>query len=131
MWLSLLDTAFDYKKQLAFQQQTKFIVYSELNTDLSLSEELLIDLSIILASCLDNALEATLKIPQKDNRWIKIFLENVPIIFTFKLKIQVHQTITINDSQIPINNKRKSFDTWLRITKCKKFNKQTLWQNYF
>ncbi len=102
---SLLDTAFDYKKQLAFQQQTKFIVYSELNTDLSLSEELLIDLSIILASCLDNALEATLKIPQKDNRWIKIFLENDANYIYFQIENPVHQTITINDSQIPITTK--------------------------
>ena len=36
----LLDTVLFYKKQLANEQQTKCTIYSELNTELELTEEL-------------------------------------------------------------------------------------------
>ena len=97
----LLDTIFDYKNQLAIKQQTKYTIYSELQRDLSMSEKFLEDLSIIIASCIDNALEATAKIPKPQKRWIKIKIHNDNTYIYLQIENSVLQNIPIEKSQIP------------------------------
>lgn len=101
----LLDTIFDYKKQLALKQHTQYTIYSELEPNLPLTEETLNDLSIIIASCVDNALEATLKIPNQINRRIKIRLENDQTYIYLQIENTVYQNISIVESQIPATTK--------------------------
>ena len=101
----MLDTIFDYKNQLAMQQETKYTIYSELESDLVMSEKFLEDLSIIIASCIDNALEATAKIPEPQKRWIKIKIYNDTTYIYLQFENSVQKTVPVEKSQIPATTK--------------------------
>ncbi len=120
----LLDTIFDYKNQLAIKQQTKYTIYSELQRDLSMSEKFLEDLSIIIASCIDNALEATAKIPDPQKRWIKIRIHNDTTYIYLQLENSVLQNIPIEKSQIPTTTKADHLLHGLGLRNVKKLTEK-------
>lgn len=101
----LLDTILDYKSQTALQQQTAYMVQSQLEPALSLEETVLPDLDVILASCLDNALEATAKIADPQQRWIKIKLHNDATYIYLHLENAVHQQIAVRSAKLPPTTK--------------------------
>lgn len=102
----LLDTVLLYKKQLAAQQQTKCTIISELIIKQELSEEFLNDMALILASCFDNALEATAKITQYPKRWIKVHLYNDQTYLYMQLENSVNKNIVIHENELPKTSKK-------------------------
>lgn len=108
--LLLLDTILECKKQLSQNQFTQYTVYTEMQQENILSEEQLKDFSIMLASCIDNALEATAKITVKEERWIKITLKYSQPYLYCKIENSVYSNMLIKESQLPISTKS---NTWL------------------
>jgi len=104
----LLDTVLLYKKQLAAQQQTKCTIISELTIEQELSEEFLNDMALILASCFDNALEATAKITQYPKRWIKIRMYNDQTYIYLQLENSVEKDIILHEYDLPKTTKQES-----------------------
>lgn len=102
----LLDTVLFYKEQLANQQQTKYTVQSVLRSNLELSDHLLNDFALILATCLDNALEATAKLPETQQRWIEIFLRNDQNYLYMQVKNSVQKNIAIPKQALPPTTKK-------------------------
>lgn len=101
----LLDTILDYKGQAALRQHTAYTVQSQLEPALPLGETFLTDLSIMLASCIDNALEATAQIAEPRQRWIKIRLHNDAAYIYLHLENAVHQHVDIGSARLPPTTK--------------------------
>lgn len=101
----LLDTILDYKSQAALQQQTAYMVHCQLEPGLSLEETVLSDLAVMLASCLDNALEATAQLADPQQRWIKIKLHNDANYIYLHLENAVHQKIAVPSAKLPPTTK--------------------------
>lgn len=102
----VLDTILDYKKEVANQLDTKYTVYSELEPNLPVSEEFLDDLTLVLASCIDNSLEAMNKISSSEHRWIKIILKNDSIYLYFEIENSVNENLSINNFELPKTTKQ-------------------------
>lgn len=102
----LLDTVLSYKKQLALRQNTSCQIDSKIMPELPLAESLLQDLSIILSSCMDNALEATAKIEDESVRKINISLYNDDNYIYFKIQNSIQQKILLEKDVLPKTTKR-------------------------
>lgn len=116
----LLDTVLSYKKQLALQQNTSYQIDSKIMPELSLSESLLQDLSIILSSCLDNALEATAKLEDEALRKIDIFLYNDDNYIYFKIQNSIRQKILLEKDMLPKTTKRDTLLHGMGLRNVKK-----------
>lgn len=116
----LLDTVLFYKKQLANQQQTNCSIFLELAIEQELPEKFLNDTALILAICFDNALEATFKIKQEQQRWIKIRIYNDSTYLYIQLENSVVENIIIDAYEIPKTTKTKSQLHGLGLSQVKK-----------
>lgn len=115
----LIDSIIDCKKQIAKKQNAHIIVYSELMQQ-PLDDEKLQDFSIMLASCIDNALEAICKIKDPEKQWIKIILKNSKTYFYCSIENPVYENIPIFNSQIPPSTKAASIFHGLGLRNVKK-----------
>lgn len=102
----LLDTVLFYKEQLANQQQTKYTVQAVLSSQLELADDLLNDFALVLATCLDNALEATAKLQDPQQRWIKISLRNDQNYLYLQITNSVQENIAIPKQALPPTTKK-------------------------
>lgn len=116
----LLDTLFSYKKQLAGQQKTNYVIYSELEPNLTLSEDFLYDLSIVISSCLDNALEATAKIKNESQRKINVFIYNDATYVYFRIKNSIATEINLEKNTLPKTTKRDTLFHGLGLRNVKR-----------
>lgn len=116
----LLDTVLFYKKQLANQQQTDCSIFLELTIEQTLPEKFLNDTALILASCFDNALEATSKIKQEQKRWIKIRIYNDSTYIYIQLENSVADNIVIDEYELPKTTKKNSQLHGLGLSQVKK-----------
>lgn len=106
---ALLDTVFFYKKQAANQQETKCTIYSELDSKLIFPESFLNDYALIISNCLDNALEATAKILEKEKRWIKVSMYNDDSYIYFQMENSMAENISFSKFEIPRTTKKDSY----------------------
>lgn len=120
----LLDTVLFYKKQLANEQQTKCTIYSELNTELELTEELQNDFALIVASCLDNALEATAKLTAPQQRWIKVFLHNDQTYIYLQIENSVAENVSLTKQALPATTKKDTLLHGLGLQQVKRLTEQ-------
>ncbi len=90
-----------------------------------LPEKFLNDTALILAICFDNALEATFKIKQEQQRWIKIRIYNDSTYLYIQLENSVVENIIIDAYEIPKTTKTKKPTSWIRL-KSSKENSRTL-----
>lgn len=105
----LLDTILDYKKQFSNLQHTEYLIRNQLETALALSEELQQNLSMMIASCIDNALEATEQIQNQNDRWIRITLKNDAKYLYCKIENSVRQNISLAEGKLPGTTKEDTF----------------------
>jgi len=101
----LLDTVLDYKKQIADAQRTEFLVRVQIPSDLYMTESLQNDLAMMMASCIDNALEATAKISDEANRWIKITLKHDEHYLYCKIENSTAEDVAIKEGELPESTK--------------------------
>jgi len=101
----LLDTVLDYKKQIADAQCTEFLVRVQIPSDLYMTESLQNDLAMMLASCIDNALEAAAKISDEANRWIKITLKYDEQYLYCKIENSAAEEVAIKEGELPESTK--------------------------
>lgn len=120
----LLDTVLFYKKQLANEQQTKCTIYSELNTELELTEELQNNFALIVASCLDNALEATAKLTAPQQRWIKVFLHNDQTYIYLQIENSVAENVSLTKQALPATTKKDTLLHGLGLQQVKRLTEQ-------
>lgn len=120
----LLDTVLFYKKQLANEQQTKCAIYSELNPELKLTEELRNDFALIVASCLDNALEATAKLTAPQQRWIKVFLRNDQTYIYLQIENSVAENVSLTKQALPSTTKKDTLLHGLGLQQVKRLTEQ-------
>ena len=120
----LLNTVLFYKKQLANEQQTKCTIYSELNTELELTEELQNDFALIVASCLDNALEATAKLTAPQQRWIKVFLRNDQTYIYLQIENSVAENVSLTKQALPSTTKKDTLLHGLGLQQVKRLTEQ-------
>ncbi len=120
----LLDTVLFYKKQLANEQQTKCTIYSELNTELELTEELQNNFALIVASCLDNALEATAKLTTPQQRWIKVFLHNDQTYIYLQIENSVAENVMLTKQALPSTTKKDTLLHGLGLQQVKRLTEQ-------
>lgn len=116
----VLDTILDYKKESAKKTDTKYTVYSELEPNLPISAELLDDLTLVLASCIDNSLEAMNTIPSSEQRWIKIILKNDSVYLYFEIENSVNKNVSVNNSKLPKTTKEDSLLHGLGLPNAKR-----------
>ena len=101
----LLDTVLDYKKQIADAQRTEFLVRVQIPSDLQLAESLQNDLAMMMASYIDNALEAAAKISDEANRWIKITLKHDERYLYCKIENSAAEEVAIKEGELPESTK--------------------------
>ena len=65
-------------------------------------------MALILASCFDNALEATAKITQYPKRWIKIRMYNDQTYIYLQLENSVEKDIILHEYDLPKTTKQES-----------------------
>ncbi len=111
----LIDTILDYKKQFAKIQNAEYIVRSYWKADLQLSEYLQQDVSVMLASCIDNALEAIEQIPNESERWIRIILKQDEQYLYLKVENSVKENIIIPEDKLPGTTKEDMFSHGLGL----------------
>lgn len=104
----MLDTILDEKKQIALRQDTRYNLYSQLALEQNIKDETMQDFSLMLASCLDNALEATAAITEKDNRSIKISLKSDEHYLYCTIENSVQENIILDSSKLPKTSKADS-----------------------
>ena len=85
-----------------------------------LPEKFLNDTALILAICFDNALEATFKIKQEQQQWIKIRIYNDSTYLYIQLENSVVENIIIDAYEIPKTTKTKSQLHGLGLSQVKK-----------
>ena len=105
----LLDTILDSKQQFAKSQQTDYTTLFELEPHLPISASCMEDLSLILSSCLDNALEATAKIQDPSKRWIHIRVYNDSIYLYLQIENSIATSVIFSTQQLPKTTKQNSF----------------------
>lgn len=115
----LIDTILDYKKQFAHLQKADYVVRSCWKSDLQLSQEMQQDISIMLASCIDNALEATEQIRNGAERWIRITLKQDECYLYCKVENSVKENIVIPEGQLPLTTKEDMFSHGLGLLHVK------------
>ena len=120
----VLDTILDYKKQLARQLNSKYTVYSELEPNLPLSEELLNDLAIALANCIDNSIEAVNNISVPEQRWIKIILKNDSVYLYFQIENNIEKNVIVNQSELPKSTKADTYLHGLGLSNVKQLSEK-------
>lgn len=106
----LLDTVLDYKKQIADAQHTEFLVRVQIPSDLNLAESLQNDFAMMLASCIDNALEATAQISDEANRWIKITLKHDAQYLHCKIENSAAKDVSLKEGELPPSSKAEGID---------------------
>ena len=101
----MLDTILDEKKQIALRQDTRYNLYSQLALEQNIKDETMQDFCLMLASCLDNALEATASISEKENRLIKISLKNDAQYLYCTIENTVQENVLLDSSELPKSSK--------------------------
>ena len=105
----LLDSILECKRQIALNQSTQYTIYTEMNHDISIPNDCLEDFALMIASCIDNALEATNQISLADNRWIKITIKYASPYLYCKIENSVHENIKIDLGVLPVTTKSDLF----------------------
>ena len=101
----LLDTILDEKKQAALHQETRYTIFSQLQAEMKLTDECLQDFSLMLAACLDNALEATAAVIAKEKRFIKISLKNDKHYLYCTIENNVQENVYLAGDKLPPTSK--------------------------
>lgn len=115
----LVDTVLDYKKQFAVLQQTEYVVRLQMDANLLLSETFQHNFAIMLASCIDNGLEAVKQIEDAGKRWIRITLKNDNQYLYCKVENSVKENIVIPEGQLPLTTKDDMFSHGLGLLHVK------------
>ncbi|MBQ2778039.1 MAG: GHKL domain-containing protein [Peptococcaceae bacterium] len=115
----LMDTVLDYKKQFAVLQQTEYVVRLQMDANLLLSETFQHNFAIMLASCIDNGLEAVKQIEDAGKRWIRITLKNDNQYLYCKVENSVKENIVIPEGQLPLTTKDDMFSHGLGLLHVK------------
>lgn len=104
----LLDTILEEKKQIALRQNTNYQIYTLLDPNLTIDDECLQDICLMLATCLDNALEANALLHDKEKRFIKITLKTEKDHFYCSIENRVHQNLLLKSGTLPKTTKKNS-----------------------
>ena len=104
----MLDTILDYKCQAARNKRIAMQVRSLLSPDLSLSEELMQDVCMMLGSCLDNAIEATEHIEDTAQRTITVLIKYDAFYLSCRIENTVAKPVQIAEHGLPRTTKRDS-----------------------
>ncbi len=120
----LLDTVLFYKKQLADQQQTRCTIQTELDAGLDLTDELMNDFALIVASCLDNGLEATAKLSKPKQRWIKLHLRNDQTYLYLQMQNSVGENLSLGKQSLPPTSKKDNLRHGLGLQQIKRLTEQ-------
>ena len=105
----LLDSILECKKQIALNQSTQYAIYTEINHGISIPNDYLEDFTLMIASCIDNALEATTRISLINNRWIKITIKYTAPYLYCKIENSVQENIKIDTGTLPSTTKPDLF----------------------
>lgn len=94
---SILDMVLASKKELASKQETAFDITFFIITELTID---IADVAIVIANCLDNALEATAKIAEIGNRYILLDMKTKGNYLLIKVSNTVVEKVEISHNKI-------------------------------
>lgn len=94
---SVLDMVLATKKELAAKQETTFDITFFIITELTID---IADVAIVIANCLDNALEATAKIAETGNRYILLDMKTKGNYLLIKVSNTVVEKVEISHNKI-------------------------------